>query len=221
MNSRIVSIIALFVIIVSILTPILPIVSASSIESKVHPLLLKKLAEYKGSEVVEVVVRLKPLPHDLALSVRGSYYAAVNALKGWAEYTQAPVVRFIESLGGVVVNRFWLDNVILVRIPAKLVLKIAAHPDVVKIFENFEVRVIEPVYRETTYTKTMQVSSWGIFKIRANETWALGVTGQGIRIAVLDTGVDITHPALTGKMLSVIPGDPYYPGGWMEFDSSG
>jgi len=221
MNSRIVSIIALFVIIISFLTPILPIVSASSIESKVHPLLLKKLAGYKGSEVVEVVVRLKPLQRDLALSVKGNYYAAVNALKWWAEYTQRPVVKFIESLGGVVVNRFWLDNVILVRIPAELVLKIAAHPDVVRVFENFEVRVIEPVYRETTDTKTTQVSSWGIFKIRANETWALGVTGQGIRIAVLDTGVDITHPALAGKMLSVIPGDPYYPGGWMEFDSSG
>jgi len=221
MNSRVVSIIALFVVIMSILTPILSIVSASGIESKVHPLLLERLVKYKGSEVVEVVVRLKPLPRELALSVKGNYYAAVNALKWWAEYTQGPVVKFIESLGGVVVNRFWLDNVILVRIPAKLVLKIAAHPDVVKVFENFEVRVIEPVRREIIDIKTMQVSSWGVFKIRANEAWALGITGHGIRIAVLDTGVDITHPALAGKMLSVIPGDPYYPGGWMEFDWAG
>jgi subtilisin family serine protease len=221
MNSRIASVIALFVIIMLILTPILSIVNASSVESKIDPLLLKRLVEYKDSEVVEVVVRIKPLPRELTLSVKGNYYAAVNALKWWAEYTQGPVVKFIESLGGVVVNRFWLDNVILVRIPAGLVSKIAAHPDVVRVFENFEVRLIEPVRREIIDIKTMQVSSWGIFKIRANETWALGITGQGIRIAVLDTGVDITHPALAGKMLSVIPGDPYYPGGWMEFDSAG
>ncbi|WP_148676511.1 hypothetical protein [Thermosphaera aggregans] len=38
------------------------------------------------------------------------------------------------------------------------------------------------------------MSSWGIFKIRANEAWSLGYTGEGVRIAVLDTGVDITHP---------------------------
>jgi len=37
----------------------------------------------------------------------------------------------------------------------------------------------------------------------------------------LDTGVDVTHPALAGKMLTLDPTSPYYPGGWMEFDGAG
>jgi len=217
----VVSILVVFVLVVSVLSPLLHVEANSDALSKIHPLLLKKILQSSGEEIVEIVVRLTPLPREIAQQVKGNYRLAVNALKNWAEATQIPIVKWIEQHGGVVLNRFWLDNIILAKLPAKLVVKLAEQPSVVKIFENFEVKLIEPVTRKPADVRADQVSSWGIFKIRANETWALGITGEGIRIAVLDTGVDITHPALAGKMLSVIPGDPYYPGGWMEFDSAG
>ena len=34
--------------------------------------------------------------------------------------------------------------------------------------------------------------------IHANEVWGLGYTGEGINIAILDSGVDYTHPSLGG-----------------------
>ncbi|MBC7462426.1 MAG: S8 family serine peptidase [Thermoleophilia bacterium] len=38
--------------------------------------------------------------------------------------------------------------------------------------------------------------TWGIDKIHAPEVWAEGVTGQGVTVGVVDTGLDSQHPAI-------------------------
>jgi subtilisin family serine protease len=56
-----------------------------------------------------------------------------------------------------------------------------------------------------------KTSSWGINRINALSTWgAYQALGKGVRVAVLDTGVDPEHPDLKGKIKD-----------WAEFDGSG
>jgi subtilisin family serine protease len=190
--------------------------------AKIDPAILEKVQNAKPGEYVEVVIRLQPLPQTIAENVKGHYKAAVNSLKSWARATQEPIVMYIAKHRGVVLHRFWLDNVILARVPAHLVYDLAKNPMVVRIFPNFKVHVLDAVEKKPVNVKPGQeVESWGIFKIEAPQAWQLGYTGEGVRIAVLDTGVDANHPALQGKMLTLDPNDPHYPGGWMEFDQNG
>ncbi|MCX7413571.1 MAG: S8 family serine peptidase [Planctomycetia bacterium] len=52
--------------------------------------------------------------------------------------------------------------------------------------------------------------SWGNEVVRAPEVWAQGYTGKGIVVAVIDTGVDYTHPSLSSSIWvnpREIPGD--------------
>lgn len=99
-----------------------------------------------------------------------------------------------------------------------------------KLKENAElrekIRYVEPSYKryliepvendnakellETTFSKSKQFEPeqeqfwdwlWGIRKIKAPEAWDLGYTGEGIIVAVIDTGVDGTHPDLQGQLV--------------------
>ncbi len=61
-----------------------------------------------------------------------------------------------------------------------------------------------PVYpNDPYYTYGYQ---WGLTKVRAPEAWPLS-KGQGVLIAVLDTGTDYTHPDLSGKVRTDIDRD--------------
>ncbi|QZZ20986.1 S8 family serine peptidase [Leptothermofonsia sichuanensis E412] len=43
-------------------------------------------------------------------------------------------------------------------------------------------------------------NNWNLDQINAPEVWARGYTGQGVVVAVIDTGVDYTHPDLSANI---------------------
>jgi subtilisin family serine protease len=54
---------------------------------------------------------------------------------------------------------------------------------------------------------------WGLDAVHAPEAWASGARGAGVRVAVLDTGIDVKHPDLTPNLnlslsTSFVPGEP-------------
>jgi len=61
---------------------------------------------------------------------------------------------------------------------------------------------------------------WGLQAIQAPAAWALGVTGKGVRVAVIDTGILTAHPDLAPNLnlelsTSVVPSEDieFIPGG--------
>jgi minor extracellular protease Epr len=50
---------------------------------------------------------------------------------------------------------------------------------------------------------------WGLKAIRADQVWNEGITGQGVTVAIIDTGVDLDQPDLVDyakKMNNLVPG---------------
>jgi subtilisin family serine protease len=96
------------------------------------------------------------------------------------------VAGFVNSQGGEVKNKFKLGKSIVAEMPASKVQKIA---------ENSEVQGIWPE------RKVHALLDKAIPQINAPSLWAKGYTGKGIKIAVLDTGINETHPMLQGKVI--------------------
>lgn len=168
---------------------------------------------------VEYLVSMAATP-DLA-AIKFDRAAVVAGLRETAEETQAPVVAALRARGDEVLNTFWMANQVLARSSAESMLTLTAIPGVEAILPVIEMSVPEPEPQVGFESATVEDRTWGIDRIRAHRVWdELGTDGSGTRVAVLDSGVDISHPDLAGRMVTDDPDDPRFPGGWMEFDAA-
>lgn len=210
----------LFSLIISVLNPTLFSTEEGLNLYKIAPELLESI---QRDEIREVVIILRDPDYDYlkTMKFQRGIEEVKRFLKSHAYMTQSNIKELISSLGGSVLNDFWITNALLVKLNTKSLPIIASNPLVERIVPNFEVKIVEFVKETETITTSSEVSSWGIMRIGAPEVWNMGFNGSGIRICVIDTGVDISHLALSGKLFTVDPANPYYPGGWIAFDSTG
>jgi subtilisin family serine protease/Tol biopolymer transport system component len=172
-----------------------------------------------GDEPVEALVVLDAAPPLPSRATPGQVRTALTAT---AADTQRPVADLVRAHGGRVLNSFWLQNMLLVEAPPRTLQRLAAAPSVDRLIPNLRVDAPEPDAQRRVLQVDEDGATWGLRRIGADRVHdELGVTGEGVRIAVLDTGVDITHPDLAGRMVTDDPSDPAYPGGWIAFDAAG
>jgi subtilisin family serine protease len=66
---------------------------------------------------------------------------------------------------------------------------------------------VETVFSNTALIQSQEIADpqyslqWAIQNIRADKVWEEGVTGNGIIVAVIDTGVDLNHSDLKGQLV--------------------
>ncbi|MCI0415643.1 S8 family serine peptidase, partial [bacterium] len=86
---------------------------------------------------------------------------------------------------------------------------LARKPAVQEIHAVEQFLLIRPV-RKYPAKITAAKATWGISRLNVEKLWAQGLTGAGIKVGHLDTGLDGKHPALKKRIA-----------GWQEFDFDG
>lgn len=178
----------------------------------------------RQSGVVDVVVRLAE--PDLSTVRPGE--AAIRRLTEHAARTQRPVRRFAARRDGVEMQKgFWLTNAVLLRVDKSEVelRELARIEGVTRLHRNYRVTVPEPERsgddpRNRSIRSNGYNTTYGLAQINATAVWdEYGVRGEGVKVAVLDTGVNVSHPDI--DLYTDDASDPTYPGGWAEFNSTG
>ena len=107
-----------------------------------------------------------------------------------------PATRAVTALGGEVRQRFRLIDALSAHVPEQAIAALEANP----LVESVEVdhRIVAFQHGPNTGDPELE-ASWGVEHIGAGEVHAAGNTGQGIKVGVIDTGVDYTHPELAGR----------------------
>jgi minor extracellular serine protease Vpr len=136
--------------------------------------------QMKAPAVADALLR-RGAPSSKALSGPDQSKAAAAAL-----HAQADAIAQAKSLGGTVTFRYKvLINAFSARLSAKAAAALAQRADV---------RSVQPV---SIVTKALSTS---VPFIGAPQVWStFGVRGQGMRVAVVDTGIDYTHASFDGE----------------------
>ncbi len=166
------------------------------IELKEEPLLLRKIELEKQLKIKEKEAELFRLQRNdsqkiLALkneilALKRTVQQKLKIYERKIRETQQKVVDNIANLLGKHRNFTSFTKVfngIAISLPKKVVKDIEKLPYVKKVWKDERVKVL--------LTDSVPL-------INATELWDLGFTGKGIKIAIVDTGVDYTHPDLGG-----------------------
>lgn len=184
------------VMLLSILVPAIPVLKAGA--GTIDPPLSDTLRSAGPSDRIAVIVKMKG---DFnVLDVWGNYASVVNGLRAAASRAQAELLGLLsgyEDAGAVSdVRSFWIINVIAMKAVPSVIEEVAVRGDVDYVKLD-EIRTIPPVIIEEAMG--VEAAGWNINKVRAPEVWAMGYTGTDIVVGSIDSGVDVTHPALSSK----------------------
>lgn len=140
--------------------------------------------------------------------------SVVDTLKSTLASSQGKALGLVKGVKGLHAESFWLTNVLVVRADvgrgkaadeaaaarlAALAERLAKVSGVSTVRAEKAYKVIEPVKTGGPVPQAdpgVFQPEWGIDKIRAPEAWDLGITGSGIVVATIDTGVEFDHEAL-------------------------
>lgn len=137
---------------------------------------------------------------------------------------------FNAALAIGVVERFWINNAITVRVTPWLLERILKRSDVSHV-ELVRYADIEDLKDTSTFgrrprhirsssppplTAPLQ-ATWSVNQVNAPKLWSLGITGEGVVVAVLDTGVNYRHGDLMSRMWDGGHKHPHH--GWDFFDN--
>jgi subtilisin family serine protease len=136
-------------------------------------------------------------------------------LKDHADVVQADVIALLEKTQRSgkrhYLDQLWITTELVVRdVDRETVELLRNHPDVeALIAEQFiPLEETEETFETRDYNNTIQ-NEWGVVNVNAPAAWARGLTGTGITIGNVDTGVRVTHVQLAPTYRGNNPGETH------------
>ena len=127
----------------------------------------------------------------------------VNELKQFSEETQKDLLTLLKNLthsdSENTCMSFWISNSINCYATIETIETISEHPDVLLIGYDKEQNLLPQHDPPTPVDPTREITN-NVLKVQANDVWELGHTGEGVVVAIIDTGVNYIHVDIRDNM---------------------
>lgn len=191
---------------------------------KLDTTLVTTLTTLPPEETTRFIVHLteQPLLAEEALPLEkiARRQAVVTQLQDFAAASQASLLRDLayQQAQGTVVHfqPLWIINAVIVEGNAAAVSTLSVRADVASLsLDVAQQYLVEPT--DVLASSPPTGFTWGLERIMAPHTWyGLGINGAGIVVAIMDTGVDWQHPALTANYRGNQGGNTNHTGNWYD-----
>lgn len=182
----------------------------------------RRLEQAEQGEQVPIIVLFRTQPEDRIQADRLSAAEVRTEAKALAEDTQGPTLRYLEQQQqrgkATDINSFYLRNAIAIKADADVIQELSNSGVVDRIIVDSQVsaadnegpdwfrqwvdEVGEVAANPTGFerrTSGQRVN--GIEAINAGAVQDAGITGEGVKVSVIDTGINDSHPALQGQVV--------------------
>lgn len=96
------------------------------------------------------------------------------------------------------IHSLWLPGMIAARMTPSAIEELARHPGVG--FLWLDETMSQTFAAKPTSSSLDKADAWHIATIKADVAWAQGITGAGVLVGHIDTGIAYDHPDLAGRM---------------------
>ena len=127
----------------------------------------------------------------------------VDALKRQAEASQQELMTLLHELeqNGLVseIRPLWIVNSISCYATQDVILSLETRPDILALYPCEETPGLLEEESTLADRGDGREIAENLLKVNADKVWELGHTGQGVLIAIIDTGVNLSHADLQGR----------------------
>lgn len=171
---------------------------------RIDPPLAEEMSRRGDDEHIDVVVLMKAQYDRTQLNGRAAFFPTrkdrksfvINELKSFAEASQADLrhtLAEMENYGLVMsVHCLWSANALYYSATKTALLNLSERTDIAIVSLNTQYRWI-PETEMPKDVSTLREITPNITQVNAERAWELGFTGQGVVIAVIDSGVNYNH----------------------------
>ncbi len=95
----------------------------------------------------------------------------------------------------------WSSQAFVTLVDRATLARLSANPNIEGIVENIVIQLEQPIASTNSVKTDESKQTYGLQKIKAQSAWDQGLTGKGVIVGVIDTGIDESHPDLEGKVI--------------------
>ena len=145
----------------------------------------------------------------IALPAANAANGTTRFLVGFKSKPGANESNLVTSVGGKVAYKYDLIPAMAVDLTSSAAAKLAKESSISYVEQEVRRTPFAHIVPGQLFTGSPEILPWGVEKVRADDVWdpdhnltvnAGRPAGQGVKVAVLDSGVDITHPDLAANL---------------------
>jgi subtilisin family serine protease len=184
-------------VVVLALAAALPLAIAAPARADLSPDLVERLVQTPADQRLPIIVTLARQVDPEGY--QGRPRALLRELRSSAGEAQGPLQARLGSVLSGNVRRFWLVDAISGQATPAGIVALASDPEVASVSLDHQVRVADAINPSASSAE----GDWGVLDVHAPQVWSTtGITGAGVRVGSIDTGVSADNPDLAGKIVA-------------------
>ncbi len=183
-------------------------------QNVIAPNLQERLANTKSGELIRINIRMEEQYNSGLMAEKTAGVESkeerramvVNELKSFTKEQQKDLISFLSNREKnqqvTDVMPLWIVNLVNCYATVEVIEELAQMPGIARLDYDKVQQVLDPNMPSAPADKLAdkQTIAWNVDLINAPEVWEEEFTGEGIVVAVLDTGVNADHEDLDGRM---------------------